>query len=87
MVASYYTGTNCTGTFVGNIFYCSTGAGASQECAAPSNCGGSTYSYSASELANLASLLQSAVIYNLRVFAPICASASQAGTYVTYYAN
>lgn len=86
VLATYYTGANCTGTYKGTFYYCSTGA-TSSFCANAASCSGVDWLHPAGALSTLATMLQQAQIYTQRVTAGQCGANSGRGTSVSYSSN
>lgn len=86
ITAAYYTGPNCTGTYKGTFFYCSTGA-TSTSCASAANCSGNDWLYPASLLPTVATMLQQAQLQAQRVMVGSCVANSGRGTSIGYSSN
>jgi hypothetical protein len=81
-----YSGTSCTGSYLGEFWFCTTNATDYNYCAIPANCGGTTsYLYSEAAINTLFGNLRGAVNANQRLNVNYCGG--NGGEFMTYFAD
>jgi hypothetical protein len=83
---SYYSGPDCTGSYLKSITYCSTGA-TSAGCGIASQCNGVDWLFSQAALYNLMNMAQQAMLNNAAVFVSPCSVSTNKGGTIDFLAN